>query len=382
MKARRVFILIRTGWAILGVSFLLLLVLEAVSAMALKRMDARGERRQELYWMDSDSYQGEPWIRQYTDDYFGMRLRWESYVYWRRRPFSSQYINVDAAGIRKTSPGLTPAPGQSVSRVFVFGGSTTWGEGARDEGTVPSFLAQALAARGVVADVVNHGEGGYVSTQELIALLRELHRGNVPDIAVFYNGLNDRYSTAQSGEAGIPQNEWNRRAEFNLSARRIQVYLLALAGPRTGLNTVRLLYRLAERAEAGAGPALHEGLAREVVDVYLANVRAIAGLGAVYGFTPVFYWQPTLYNKGSLTAFEQILKDTQPGHFESFFTDVQNLLNPEVNRLDPIRFHDISTLLSGHDGPLYIDFSHLSEDGNRLIAERIAADIESLQVAP
>jgi hypothetical protein len=366
---------IRTGWAMLGISLLLLLVLEVISGVVLRRLEAGGEKRQELYWADSDSYADADWIDRYTADYFRLRLRWEPYVYWRRRPFDSEFINVDADGRRATAPGLPAGEGQEPLRVFVFGGSTTWGEGARDDATVPSFLARELARLGVPADVLNYGEGGYVSTQELVVLLRELQRGNVPDVAVFYNGLNDRYSAAQSGEAGIPQNEWNRREEFNLSGRRIQVYLLALAGSRTGLYSVRLLSRLLRGGQHRAAPELPEGLAQEVVDAYLANVRAIQGLAADYGFKACFYWQPVLYDKADLTPFEQVLKETQPAHFEAFFDDVQQRLGQALHRLDTACFHDISGLFAPLAEPLYVDFSHLSEEGNRLVAERMAADL-------
>ncbi len=363
----------------LGVTIVLILILEVVSTVILRRLEARsGERRQELYWAESDSYAQESWIDQYTVDYFRIRLRWEPYVYWQRQPFSSRYINVEASGIRKTSPGLVPENGPPAARIFVFGGSTTWGEGARDEATVPSAIAQSLARDGIRAEVLNYGEGGYVSTQELLVLLRELHRGNVPDIAVFYHGLNDRYAAAQSGEAGIPQNEWNRRTEFGLSGRRIQLYLLALTGPRTGLSTARLLSRVMHGGQGCSAPALSDTLAQEVVDAYVANVRAIMGLARDYRFTPRFYWQPVLYEKPSLTPFETILKQTQPAHFEPFFAAVQTSINAAKPHLQPPHFQDIRDIFFDHADPVYIDFSHLSEVGNRRIGERIADDVKTL----
>ena len=106
-------------------------------------------------------------------------VRWEPYVYWRRLPCSGSYINVDAAGLRRTW--APPArPGRRPLRIFFFGGSAAWGTGVRDEHTVPSELARYLAAAGIDAEVVNYGETGYVSTQDVIALLRELQRGHRP----------------------------------------------------------------------------------------------------------------------------------------------------------------------------------------------------------
>lgn len=353
----------------------LALFLELISYFAVRALASRDPPRQEMYWARSDAYRGEPWVDEYLDDYFRMRLRWEPYVYWRRRPFSSRFIHVNEEGLRRTVPGLPGEEGRPAPRIFVFGGSTAWGEGARDEATIPSCLSRALAERGVAAEVANFAEGGYVSTQEMLCLARELQRGNVPDVAVFYHGLNDMYSAAQSGEAGIPQNEWNRRAEFNLCSRQIQLYRLVLLGPRTGLYTVRLLYRLAGSVSAPRFPALDEQLAQAVADAYLSNVRAIRAMAGAHGFAARFYWQPVLYNKPDLTPFERELKETQPEHFEAFFARVDALIREAARDPGIPDFRYLGGLFAGDSGPLYIDFSHISEAGNDRVAERIADDL-------
>jgi hypothetical protein len=64
--------------------------------------------------------------------------------------------------------------------------------GAPDWGTIPAYLQEELEERfnGAVC-VVNYGEDGFASTQEVILLLIELQRGNVPDAVIFYDGVND-----------------------------------------------------------------------------------------------------------------------------------------------------------------------------------------------
>ena len=70
-------------------------------------------------------------------------------------------------------------------RVFTFGGSTMWGWGARDDYTIASYLSKLLYEKGYRAEVTNYGQIAYVSTQETIALLRCVQRGDVPDIVLF-----------------------------------------------------------------------------------------------------------------------------------------------------------------------------------------------------
>ncbi|MBC8457124.1 MAG: hypothetical protein H8D67_03910, partial [Deltaproteobacteria bacterium] len=52
--------------------------------------------------------------------------------------------------------------------------------------------------------------------QEVIDLFLQLQKGNIPNIVIFYDGINDTFSAFQNGISGIPQNEWNRKKEFNL----------------------------------------------------------------------------------------------------------------------------------------------------------------------
>ena len=65
-------------------------------------------------------------------------------------------------------------------------------------------------------EVRNLSELGYVSTQEVIGLYRELQEGYRPDVVIFYDGVNDTTSAVLSGQAGVTTNEINRHDEFNL----------------------------------------------------------------------------------------------------------------------------------------------------------------------
>jgi lysophospholipase L1-like esterase len=102
-------------------------------------------------------------------------------------------------------------------RIYMFGASTLFGLGARDAHTIPAYLGREIGEKTRCAvEVKNFGQVGYVTTQDVIALLRHLHRGDVPGLAIFYGGANEVYSAIGSGDAGIPQNEDNRRREFNI----------------------------------------------------------------------------------------------------------------------------------------------------------------------
>lgn len=149
-------------------------------------------------------FQGEGWYREYGREFrVSTQMQWHPYVLWRRRPFTGRYINVDAAGRRRTWN--REAPGDRPTEIVAFGGSTLWGNGARDENTIPSYVSRLLDESGHRTRVTNYGELGFVSTQNLVSLMLELQAGRVPGVVFCYDGVNDVVATLQSREAGLPQ---------------------------------------------------------------------------------------------------------------------------------------------------------------------------------
>jgi lysophospholipase L1-like esterase len=131
-------------------------------------------------------------------------MRYHAFVLFRRGPLQGETINIDQEGIRFT-PGADCGP--HAFKVFAFGGSTMWGTGAPDWSTIPSYLQMGMnkLKNGPIC-VVNFGESAYVSTQSVIELMLQLQAGNIPDVTLFLDGVNDIYAAYQSGRAGLHQN--------------------------------------------------------------------------------------------------------------------------------------------------------------------------------
>ena len=194
----------------------------------------------------------------------------------------------------------------------MLGGSSLWGFGARDDQTIPSLLARRLHERGVHVEVKNLSELGYVSTQEVIGLLRELQGGYRPDVVIFYDGVNDTTSAVLSGEAGLTTNEINRRREFNLlqsPGRLVSALGGKLLADSGSLRLARAVNSRLGRPAPGSSSPLPDDtmrrLAGDVADRYVANVKIVETLARGYGFRPFFFWQPTIFTKAELTAVER-----------------------------------------------------------------------------
>ena len=185
------------------------------------------------------------------------------------------------------NPALVTAPGKDAIRVYCFGASTMFGVGAREDWTIPAVLQRRLSEAGHRVSVTNCSQLGYNSTQELIELQQLLKQGDVPQIAVFYDGIAEIISAEWSGRAGTMLSEEVRRAEFNLlrANRRRDLILAALvaAMPRT-LRRLREWTGLSLRGPipSTSGVKLRDeeipALARAVVDIYAANVRMARAL--------------------------------------------------------------------------------------------------------
>jgi len=398
-KIKRILTRIREVWLILGVTFVLLVSMELVLSLAYfvrDRVRAAAPSTPHDWRAQADAYPGESWVHQYYDEFEDSSAnKWVSYVYWRRKPYQGQYINVDSNGIRRTwAPDQGGRATHDRPSIFVFGGSTTWGVGARDESTIPSFLARKLKEKGIECDVMNFGESGYVTTQEVIALIRQLQKGNIPDLVIFYDGVNDVYSAYQQQLAGLPQNEFHRTQEFNLTQpgnygtlralfirnaidrlaitrfSRGLVHRLGVGGPGSGAVAY---WKATDNSTAG-----REGLLREVLSVYEGNIRMVRVLGEAYGFETSFYWQPTVFDKEHRTAYEETQRQSVEG-LQSFCQAVRGLVcQGNIAAEQEGVFHDLSSIFAEVLQPVFLDWCHLSEWGNEVVAERMAADAAHL----
>jgi lysophospholipase L1-like esterase len=389
---------LRDAWLVAGITLLLFCLLEGSLSLALRIRDRWG--RSEPPGLDSraraDTYSGAPWTADYYREFHQSHvMEWHPYVYWRRKPYQGRYINVDSRGIRRTVPpasteGADQRPNRKLRKILLFGGSTLWGTGARDEYTIPSILARELAQLGVGAEVVNLGESGYVSTQEVLSLILQLERGEQPDLVILYDGVNDVSSAYEQRVAGLPQNELHRSAEFNLSnesriGQRLALDVRDLADRLATVRAARWLLRrsgvrrvqaIADRpAWAGRVERDRDALAREILDAYQANIGLVEALSRRYGFEALFYWQPTIFQKATLSKYEHNQRK-QVSDLGPFYRRADSLVRESgLAEKTGGSFHNLGLVFAEVSDPLFVDWCHLGETGNELIAKRMALDV-------
>lgn len=336
-------------------------------------------------------YQRQVWATTYWTEFDSVPPdRYSPWVIWSRPSYRGQTINIDGDGHRVT-PGATCGPGSYT--VFVFGGSAVWGTGSPDWATIPAYLQagmQTVEDRPVC--VKNFGEAGFVSTQGLIELLVQLRDGNVPDLVIFYDGVNDVLGAYQSRHAGAHHNLSHVAALFEDRATRQANHSPAARSPLVAAlrdtNTYSLLTRLVaavqhysqvtKDTEAGASRKPEDdALAQAVADVYLENYRIVGALAQDFGFSYGFFWQPVVSvgSKPLVGQEPEMLASMAPGHVE---------LNDAVYRRIELAaeaspdLYYVADVFDGRDEPLWIDPYHVTPEGNRLVAQRMLSSLRQI----
>jgi len=307
-------------------------------------------------------YQSQDWGRQYWADFSRYDGEFRPYMLWRGVPLASPTINIDEQGLRQT-PGIDCSAG--VYKVFVFGGSTMWGDGSPDWGTIPAYLQPGLQTiRGEPVCIINFAQPGFVSTQSVVTLLTELYEGNIPDLVIFYDGINDVFGAYRSGQVGAHLTPEEIARQFN--GNHLVKYVENSA-------TFKLLQRLASNPQlityetrnipAGA-------LAEAVVKAYFGNYRVVEALAQYYQFDYLFFFQPALpLGKKPLTPLEQMIKDEIDPALVSLYRETYHKARRDGAQYQ--HFYDISDVLDGQTTLLWFDAYHIIPEGNQRVADRM-----------
>lgn len=371
-------ILFGYAMAILMLVFVELILHAVFFAAGLFQSDADGLDRRLFH----SAYESKSWARQLFEERARAPYEYEPFLGWKKPEFHGKYINLDALGMRKTwNPQFAD---EKPTKIYMFGGSTLWGMGARDEFTIPSLVSKGLNEGKRAYEVHNYGHSGYVFMQELVKLIQLLIDGHRPDYVVFYDGANDMYAAYQSGSAGAVQNTAMFKAKFR--ATELSSFGHLFAGVKGVVREHCMIYRAVSRvAETIEGPGVGgeiaaryqpdqlQVLAEETVEYYCELLKLLASLSEGYGFRFLCFWQPVAFAEEKLTPEEV---QFAPRLESQNLTDFCKRVYGQIKIVSPENHVNISDALYGRTDSVYIDFTHISEEGNQMVAERIVDALE------
>jgi hypothetical protein len=317
-------------------------------------------------------YRNKPWAAEYFREFDrSQRHQYRPYVLWRHAPFEGKYINVDEEGVRRT---VNPTCSPQAFQIWAFGASTLWGVGARDDQTIPSILSQEYARTVGPLCVTNFGEPAWVSNQNLIQLQIALkHAPHPPDLVLFYDGLADVIAVYQNRNAD---------AHFSLNKIRDKVEGAQYSGFRSNFAYLRgaatwhlitdIMSEVARADSLKGKPSRNlDNLAAMTVENYRANMKAVEGLSAQYGFRYISFWEPMVLsgNKPLTKAERHMLDDIEhetPGLADlcrRTYALMFSVQNPHVM--------NIADTFDRTENDTYMAVGHINPDGNHQVALRI-----------
>lgn len=342
-----------------------LLVLDLVAGVVLGGLgvlpDERGalvESHREAIdaWEDLPAMAGSPWAADYGEELIQhvatSPSQYLPFVGWRAADQQGRYLNVHD-GVRASYQPVPPADVEPLDVAF-FGGSTMFGFGQRDEHTIASAVARLAEEDGIILAVRNVSATGHLLWQELLDLESIVAAGEEPDLAVFYDGVNELSVQSES-----PSED---PTTFGVGDVRSAI-------ERTQDDRYRqpgALDRLAELGEA-----------------YWATGAVGRAFGGADADVLVPAYQPTdaaaversldVYRRGRVLV-EQVADD---GGVEVVFT-WQPRRDPWPEGLVealPDGTVDLTGSLDGHDD-VWLDSTHHNEAAARVVAEALWAELE------
>ncbi|RKZ05827.1 hypothetical protein DRQ25_15285 [Candidatus Fermentibacteria bacterium] len=329
--------------------------------------------------------------------------RYEPYVVWRADTSLYFEDEIGPDGFR-----ITPVSNSDSNayKVFVFGGSTVWGTGVPDSSTIPSYLCELLqsSVSGPV-DVRNFGQLGYVSTQEMIELCFQLRGGNVPDLVLFLDGMNDVAAAYESGIPGTHQNYPLVRArvesrledlglESTLPHPLLQLFhrsnfstLLSLAGSG-GWGDVGNQPEVVNYLTLGADT---DTLSFNVARIMFENYDFIEHLSEQYAFDVLFFIQPSVWTGSKTLTDEEISFAIGESRFFAVGADSawKPILIKSYDWFESMtdresKVYNLTAIFDDVDFQIYTDFTgvHLTAEGNMLVAHEMYNTLISRGILP
>ena len=340
---------------------------------------------------------GEPWAPALYAELSAAYERSEYHPFrgWTVPDFRGTHVNVEDEVRRSYQTSL---PGPAVE-VFFFGGSTMMGWFQRDEHTIPSEVVRLAEADGIAVEAVNYGQPAYQNWQEVMLLQELVSGGAVPDVAVFYDGVNELASQFRSGPSEDPIHLQSRTIGERLagaaaaavddeepapaSERLVDAYLeISALGRAYRASPVK---DLAERV-TGTADTEHpwpdqqerpQERGRAASSLHGRGVALGDALSSGYDFETRWFWQPFIYTKDAAPGEEDVVGSwgTDPASWTVASDEARDRL------AEPVA--DLSDALDGVEQPVFYDFVHTNEAGARAVAramyERLKPTLLELQ---
>ncbi|MDA9652556.1 SGNH/GDSL hydrolase family protein [bacterium] len=299
------------------------------------------------------NYENISWAKKHFFEYIKLNTKYYDHITWRRNDFNGETITIkNGYRMNNTNENFTLN-----KDIWVFGGSTVWGTGTNDKNTIPSLIEKLTNI-----STLNLGETGYNTTQDLNLLLKELVK-HKPKKIIFYAGVNDvgkckknlnYFSTIQET---IIQNDLQSKSNASYSKKLI-------IAPVKILEKLKKFFPKNQNTKSAYDCDINVSKAEKIAKTFVnnwINVELIAKKNNIK-FIPIL--QPTIFtstsNKDYLSTNYELKKQ---------YEILYELIKIELSKED-FKYLNFESSLNKAEN-YFIDFCHLSPNGNMKIAREI-----------
>jgi hypothetical protein len=311
-------------------------------------------RRDDLVKAKLPNYASVDWALTHFSELISLKASYVSYIEWRRKSFEGRTITITGPYGQRSTVGRADATKPSV---YFFGGSTMWGTGADDAHTIPSEFAQLSGLR-----VDNFGETAFTAHQSLMLLIQLLQDGHRPNTVVFYDGVNE-----VAHKCRIELTPWSHAYEHRISsafeerAFDLQYLVRPLMALAKDVSSALFARMRSGRSwyNCDSDPAKAQRIADNLIEDWAIARRLVESYNGKF----IGVLQPVaFFSNTRLDALE--LDNSQRKQYQAVYPLIKAKM---MDRRGLFDFTDVM------DKPeyIYIDFCHVSPNGNRYVAERI-----------
>ena len=303
-------------------------------------------------------------------------LVYEPFSLWKSKPYKTKYKNYNSDGYRNTinktlNDSCTP------KKIYFYGGSTTAGDGLlRDQDTIPSIVSSNINKKGVCTKVYNYAQSGFNSGNEFTLFTNQIIDGNIPKIAVFYDGIND---TVQKGLFNKPHMAYDiYKNAHNISSLRVRLVEAFLRRSYLASYLTKGYLRGEETPKTDLFSDLE--VIRRSQNAAKDHIKKSSNLNNIcnsFKIKCIFILQSSIFDRGNPSYEEKDLLTRINKYMPKLklslneFNKTIKEFNKKQNQYS-FSIVDMTSVLDISNTSFFIDHAHVSPRGNQIIGREIA----------
>jgi hypothetical protein len=292
-------------------------------------------------------------------DYNSIQHEYYPFVGWKMKPYSGRTTHIDKTGNRVHTP---PKPSGYTKRVRFFGGSTMFGEGSDDQHTIPALFNEKFPDY----KVYNHGQLAYNTRQELDALINVYSKNDTTDIVIFYDGVNDAAFLCPKEIDELPAHRLVPMFRDKIYVKKSKIVKEALKKAFLE-NIIRLVLRHSgQKKESPYNCISDPNKAEEIAEMMMRNWELAHKIVTDRGEKFIAILQPAAFISHPRTDHLQPDED-----FKANFVEIYRRIKLKMEQKKYPWIYDLSNAFDNNEY-IFIDFCHVSPNGNQIMSEAIA----------